>query len=231
MLNLKIRKHFFNKNVSINLIGSFVDLSYPVNHLGNSVKTLLDILEGRHSFCKAIRKAKNPLIIIGSAFTLRIDAQMIQNMLRIFAQKAYLLLNNKYNINFVHSNLAQAHYCELGLNSNPKSNINQLNNSSSNIAYIFNNNNEINEKINTKNTFCSLNTHRIDNDNKFQHLLPINSFYERNSLNVNIEGTVQKAFKSKSTLNLSRNSEDILRGIVSSDLNFKKNKFKFFTKK
>ena len=210
MLNLKIRKHFFNKNVSVNLIGSYVDLTYPYNHLGNSLKTLLNIVEGKNNFCKVLRKSKNPLIIIGSEFGLRLDAGIIQNLIRNLSKKSYLLFKNKFNLNFVHSNISQSNYCELGLNSNSKSLIYKTNIKNDNIIFY---NNNVNN-LNYNNSFCSMNTHRIENDNLTKYLLPINSFFERNSINVNVEGLTQKGFKIKTNNNLSRNSEDILRSLI-----------------
>lgn len=233
MLNLKIRKHFLNKNISINLIGVLKDFNFTVNHLGISIKTLLDIVEGKHFFCKQLRKAKNPLIIIGSEFILRKDSLLIQNLIRNLAKNNYLLLNNNYFINFVHANIAQSNLCELGLNSNTNSIIN-LNNFQKKFECFFINNN-INElkkkKNNLENLLCSLNTHRFENDVNFKYNLPINSFYERNSLNINIEGLVQKGFKSKSSLELSRNSEDVFKGIISIDNSIRKIKNQLFTKK
>ena len=235
MLNLKLRKHFYNKNVSINLIGTYTDLTYPINHLGNSIKTLINIVEGKNSFCKQLKKAKNPLIIIGSEFALRVDSTLIQNLIRFLSKKVVLALKNQIGINFVHSNISQAHFCELGLGLNAKSKsylINQKKDIISNKDLLIANNiNDISKKLFVNNNFfCSLNTHRFEHDQLFQYKLPINSFYERDSLNVNIEGVVQKGFKSKTPLICARNSEDIFRGIIALDQNLKLKKI-YFTKK
>ena len=192
-------------------------------------KTLLNIVEGKNSFCKLLRKAKNPLIIVGSEFVLRKDSNVIQNLLRMLSKKNLLLLNTKFNLNFVHANITQTHFSELALNSNAKSSVYNIN---KNNKFFFIDNN-INEYLIQNNAnYCSLNTHRFEYDNKYKYLLPINSFYERNSLNINVEGVVQKAYKVKTPLNLSRNSEDIFRAIFS--LNLEKNLHKnvqIFTKK
>ena len=226
MLNLKIRKHFFNKNIPIYLIGSYFDFNYAVNHLGNSVKTLLNIVEGKHSICKKLRKASNPLIIVGSEFSLRQDALTIQNLIRFLSKKSFLLFKNKCNLNFVLSNMAHMNYMDLGLNSNARSFIHKKR-YKKNRKYIYfaNNLNEMNFKDQAKGIlFCSLNTHRLLKDvfikNKrkrntrfYRFVLPIKSFYERDSININIEGVVQKAFKSITPVKLSANSENIFRAM------------------
>ena len=230
MLNLKIRKHFFNKNIPLFLVGNFVNLTYYYTHLGNSLKTLINILEGKNSFCKHLRKAKNPLIIIGSEFTLRLDGAVFQNLIRFLSKKSFIISNTAINVNFVNLNISQMHACELGAVSNAKSEVHLLNSlkKEKKIGLICNNLNYLDKSI-IKNPifFSSLNTHRFEQDYLFNYILPINSFYERDSLNVNLEGIVQKGFKSKTTLNLSRNSEDVFRSIIFLDkiLNTKRNNF------
>ena len=46
-------------------MGKQTDFTYPIKHLGSSLNILIDIITGKHFFCKEIKKAKNPLIIVG----------------------------------------------------------------------------------------------------------------------------------------------------------------------
>jgi hypothetical protein len=240
MLNLRIRKQFFNKNVFVGLIGSFVDLTFPFSHLGNSLKTLINISEGKNTFCKHLRKAKNPLIIIGSEFGSRVDATAIQNLFRFIGKKAFLNLSNNINLNFVHKSLTQTHLCELGVQSNTKSNINLISNKLDlvdNKFYFYYNNlsnfksvnfekNKIYFKNNItkqKNPLCILNTHKNIFNVSNGMIFPITSFFERDSLNINVEGCVQKGIKSVSPVeSISRNSEDIFKAILLLDKTKKK---------
>jgi len=223
-LNLRIRKHYIKRNISINLIGSFIDLTYPINHLGSSIKTLLNITEGKNSFCKKIRKSLNPMFIIGSEIGLRIDYKTIQKLLMFLNKKSFLLLKNNFNLNYVHSNIAQSNYCELGLNSNSKSKIYLINKKKLfNIHFIENNTNDYKFKDKKKDFFLSLNTHQLSNEHSFKYLVPINSFYERAGLNINIEGIIQKSYKIITPFHESRNSEDVFRAIFfSNKINDKK---------
>jgi NADH-quinone oxidoreductase subunit G len=45
MLNTRIRKRYNQKNIPIGLIGSPVNLTYPISHLGSSTKTLIELAE------------------------------------------------------------------------------------------------------------------------------------------------------------------------------------------
>ena len=55
MLNVKIRKQFFNKEILVGFIGVFSNFIYPVQHLGTTTKTLFQLAEGRHFFCKNLK--------------------------------------------------------------------------------------------------------------------------------------------------------------------------------
>jgi hypothetical protein len=48
MLNVRIRKQVLKNNTQVALIGSAADLTYKVDHLGCSTKTLINISEGKH---------------------------------------------------------------------------------------------------------------------------------------------------------------------------------------
>jgi NADH dehydrogenase (ubiquinone) Fe-S protein 1 len=53
VLNARIRKAAKN-DLKIGVVGSAVDLTYEYEHLGNTTRVLMDILEGKHPFCSRI---------------------------------------------------------------------------------------------------------------------------------------------------------------------------------
>lgn len=68
VLNVKFRK-LFQKGANIYNIGFTSSSTYYIKTLGNSMKTLLAIIEGTHWFTSKLLNAQKPLIIIGeSAF-------------------------------------------------------------------------------------------------------------------------------------------------------------------
>jgi len=115
MLNLKIRKHFFNKEIPVYLIGNSLNLNYPVTHLGNSTKILYKIAEGSHSFCQKLRFHTNPLFIAGSELGYRKDSKALQNVIRHIGKKSFLHLKNFCGVNTIHASVGLAQLCELGL--------------------------------------------------------------------------------------------------------------------
>ncbi len=228
MLNMRIRKNFFNKEILIANIGINYDFTYPTMHLGNSTRILLNIVEGKHIFCKKLRTAYNPLIIVGSEIGLRLDSKVLQNLLRFLGMKNFLNLKKNLNLNVVHSNLSQIHLCDLGLNISAQSPlylslINKFLLKEKIKTFIYNNVDNLSQKdiSNEKNIhFCSLLTHNNFNGVSFFNF-PINTLYEKSSITLNTEGLVQKAYKSITPLFNSRNSEDFFKALIKLDGNKK----------
>jgi NADH-quinone oxidoreductase chain G len=234
MLNLKIRKHFFNKEVPVYSLGNFQNQTYPLFHLGNSPKILIKIAEGSHSFCKILRKSLNPLIIIGSEIGFRKDSKALQNVLRYISQKNFLNLKNFSGLNTIHSSTSLVNVCELGLALYANSTFYQQ---SLNKNFLFENKsvflNNVDEDL-TK-TLKNINSQKNDVYFLDTHLnfklkknlmnkrisFPVTTLFERDSILINSEGRVQKAYKSVTSNLVARNSEDVLSAI---NFIFNKNK-------
>ncbi len=66
VLNARIRKRWRRGGVRVGLLGERVDLTYGAEHLGAGPDTLTELVEGKHSFAKALADAERPLIIVGA---------------------------------------------------------------------------------------------------------------------------------------------------------------------
>jgi NADH-quinone oxidoreductase subunit G len=115
LLNVKIRKQFFNKEIPVAYIGEFMNFTYPILHVGTTTKSLLNVIEGKHKLCKLLRNAKNPLIIYGTEVGFRKDSLCLQNLINFLSLKTFLNLKNYIGINLLHQNISQTSFCELGL--------------------------------------------------------------------------------------------------------------------
>jgi len=94
VLNARLRKHFVQNNTLVVTIGATTSLTYNTYHLGNSLKILLQIIEGKHWFCNRLVKTKMPLIIFGSGF---LSDQVSVNFLKLI--KDWLKLLSTVNLN------------------------------------------------------------------------------------------------------------------------------------
>ena len=80
-LNLKLRGRIKKGNFRIVSLGPTVDLTYPVETLGLTLKNLLSIVSGNHIFCQDLVKDSNPIIIVGSEVYKRKDGLKIFKIL------------------------------------------------------------------------------------------------------------------------------------------------------
>lgn len=54
VFNARIRKAVVNNNLQVGLIGAPYDMTYEYDHIGTNVKTLVDLIDGRHPFSSRI---------------------------------------------------------------------------------------------------------------------------------------------------------------------------------
>ena len=65
LLNVRLRQLVIKKNITIASIGFPTDLTYPINQLGNGMKTLYQLAQGKHGALWRALQAKNPNILLG----------------------------------------------------------------------------------------------------------------------------------------------------------------------
>ena len=80
LYNIHLRKRFLQGGFKIASIGSPVDLTYPVSHLGLGTQTLQDLALGKNSFFDEMSKAKSPMILLGSALLTKKDYSLIEGL-------------------------------------------------------------------------------------------------------------------------------------------------------
>ena len=90
-LNLNLRQRFFKGNFKCILIGSLIDITFPLSYIGSNVKIIKDIIEGNNLNCRDLIKSKNPLAIINDEFLKRNDDLLYA--LKLLNTTKYLRLN------------------------------------------------------------------------------------------------------------------------------------------
>jgi NADH dehydrogenase/NADH:ubiquinone oxidoreductase subunit G len=82
-LNLNLRQRFFKGNFKCLVIGSFIDLTFPISFLGSNLDTLRTIAEGNHLVCQDLKSATNPMIIVNSELLKRHDGNNVIETLKM----------------------------------------------------------------------------------------------------------------------------------------------------
>jgi NADH-quinone oxidoreductase subunit G len=96
ILNARLRKRFLTKKLNIASIGDPLDLTYKHQNLGNDLKILQDILEGKNQFCEKLKNSHRNMLIIGEDLVSCQDGLEIIKLCKAIAQK-YNMINNDWN--------------------------------------------------------------------------------------------------------------------------------------
>ncbi|PCJ40290.1 MAG: NADH-quinone oxidoreductase subunit G [Alphaproteobacteria bacterium] len=112
---LNIRLRYLSKRGPIASVGNVENLTYPVQHLGNTVKALENILAGKGDFAKALKAAKNPMIILGSGATSHPDGAYILKLAHDIADKFGMVRDGWNGFNILHHAASRVGAMDLGL--------------------------------------------------------------------------------------------------------------------
>ncbi|AFX98788.1 NADH dehydrogenase (quinone), G subunit [Candidatus Endolissoclinum faulkneri L2] len=101
LINARIRKRWMAGPIDIALIGKKVNLNYDYDHIGVGPKTLVEIMNGSHSFANILNNAKRPMIIVGMGALARSDGSAILDTALKIASNTGMLnsghIDNKKN--------------------------------------------------------------------------------------------------------------------------------------
>ena len=86
VLNARIRKRHLMGKFPIAAIGPAIDLSYPVDWLGEGADVLAEIANGSHPFAEVLKTAEKPMIIVGSGAAARPDGASVLGLARQIAE-------------------------------------------------------------------------------------------------------------------------------------------------
>ena len=67
IFNTRLRKCWIHNELDVAVVGpKDVDLSYEVEHLGESADVVQQLADGKHPFSKRLAAAQKPVVIVGS---------------------------------------------------------------------------------------------------------------------------------------------------------------------
>lgn len=118
LVNARIRKRYLKSGMAnpliIGNIGPESPLTYPCEQLGDTAKTIKDVLEGKHPFSAQLKAAHRPMLILGQAAMSRRDSLEILNLTQKIAEK-YGFIQEKWNgFNALHTAAARVGALDLG---------------------------------------------------------------------------------------------------------------------
>jgi NADH-quinone oxidoreductase chain G len=184
ILNIHLINRLKKGNFEIASIGSKNNYTYPVENLGLTINTLIDIIQGKHFFCKKLKKAKNPIIIVGNNFFFQ-----LKESIHIFEKFKNLSFIPLTNFNILHNQSSYLNFLEIF---NKKYHFEKK---ESNLYYLYNTDFQKNIKQNVlkKEDFIIYQGHHFNLDaQKSNLILPGLTFLEKEGIYLNTQGLIQK---------------------------------------
>ena len=217
VLNARIRKAYIHNNCKIGLIGKAIDLTYEYKHLSNNIDYLNEILNDQSDFCTVLRKAKKPLIIIGTS---AINLSDGKDILKICAEiaKKYKITNHNFNgLNILQQDISRVGALDIGFYNNffDLDYYNSLKQHIQNykpVVFLLGLD-EIDHSILQDSFVVYLGHHGDATANIADIILPIPAFPEKTSTFVNMEGRVMQTTKCYNPIGESKEEWKIFRAL------------------
>ena len=204
ILNYHIRKRFLKAPLTIGSFGSPLHFSLPYNHLGTSLYSFFDFIEGKNTFCKNLRKSNKPLIIIGKSFLNVLNGVYVDLFTSFLKKNLGIKKNcNVGVINFLCTKASD--FSKYYLNLYKKQQDNRFD-----VMYIFGDFDLYSKKINAKTNIIQSHSGSLFIQKNSDIVLPCHSFLEKTNFFINMEGIMQKANKASTPLGQSYSDSEIL---------------------
>nr|YP_009476681.1 NADH dehydrogenase subunit 11 [Storeatula sp. CCMP1868]AVM81174.1 NADH dehydrogenase subunit 11 [Storeatula sp. CCMP1868] len=219
VLNLKLRKQFIKRDFLVANLGSRLNLTFPIFQLTINSFKFLNVIAGKHLFCKFLRKIEKSIAIIGSAFLNVTDENNNRFFLAKFLINSKIINSKFFGLNILSSRATDVAIYNLGLKT-------KILRKSSKPKFLFVLGDTVFQKdcINTFVCFQGIQGNELLIMSNV--VLPSCAFTEKNSLFINIEGRFQNSQKAVSMPKNSKLDFDIILSILNLfDLNLMK-KFK-----
>jgi NADH-quinone oxidoreductase subunit G len=198
IVNARIRKRYLSGELKIAAIGCEKDLGYKYQNLGNDSSALIDILQQKSQINQDLKKAKKPMLIVGSDAVNKYNSLDIIKVIKAIADKFNFIQDNWNGFNFLakESGLINGLALEFTGSHSVKSIIEQCQAGDVKMIILHSVDDEIDFES-LKNCFVVyIGSHGDKGAHIADVILPGLTFAEKESSYINIEGKIQKTQKS-----------------------------------
>ncbi len=208
LVNTRIRKKWLRDRVKIGVIGQAADLTYPYEHLGTSPQDLEKLIKAKGGFADVLKKAKNPMLIIGTGAFQRNDGAAVQYLAREAADKFSMVTKDWNGFNVLHNAASRVGALDVGFYSKDGFDLSKMS-----FVYLLGADDFNPEQI-SKKAFVVYQGHHGDvGAHRADVILPGAAYTEKDALYVNTEGRVQQARRAVYPPGEAREDWKILRAL------------------
>jgi NADH-quinone oxidoreductase subunit G len=208
VLNSRIGRMVRKKKLKVARVGEIYEQNYRVTELGSSPAILGDILDGKHPFAAELKKALNPIIIIGdSAYSRKDGAALMEAAYEI--SKQY-----KAIFNVLHNHASTVGALDIGFTNDKISAVDMA--SKLKCLYLLGS-----DEIDIPDgAFVIYQGHHGDKGaNRADIVLPGCAYTEKDGIYINMEGRAQAAHRAVQAPGMSKDDREIL-SLIMKELEF-----------
>jgi NADH-quinone oxidoreductase subunit G len=114
LVNARLRKRHLQGGFNIAAIGPALDLSFPVEMLGEGGETVGAVATRTHPWAERLRQAKNPMLIVGQGALTRADGGQVLAAAREIAEHCGLVRDGWNGFNVLHRAAARVGGLDIG---------------------------------------------------------------------------------------------------------------------
>lgn len=197
ILNTILRKHQLSRDLTFYSIGLYNSLNLQDQHLGNTSKTLVSLLENKLQATRSLIKTKGTTVFLGAESLKSINGSVLQSISRILGQKLFVRTKEGERLGVLNSNTTGLIMNTLGIAAGVRSNWNseEIKNKELNILFGVQPYALSNKKwLSNKTKLISFSTHKTVNLIP-ERVVPLKTPYEKNGYFVAIDSRIRKSYK------------------------------------
>jgi NADH-quinone oxidoreductase subunit G len=114
LVNARLRKRHLMGGFRVAAIGPAIDLSFPVERLGDGGETLNALVGGAHPWAEVLRGAKAPMLVVGQGALSRPDGARVLGAARAIAENFAMVRHEWNGFNVLHRAASRVAGLDLG---------------------------------------------------------------------------------------------------------------------
>ena len=197
ILNTRIRKAYLKNKTKIISMGNIGDLNYPYDHIDNDLDTLNEILSEKGQIYKLIKNSKFPIFIIGQSFFKVKSANYFFNKIKKFLKNNIKVDHEWSPLNILSNNASTVGAYDLDIISSKNGeniNLYKLKKNLFDVIFLIGQDNLDFKK--KKEFVVYIGSHGDKGADSADVILPGSAYTEQDGYFTNLEGKIQKSYKS-----------------------------------
>ncbi|HQS83840.1 MAG: NADH-quinone oxidoreductase subunit G [Alphaproteobacteria bacterium 16-39-46] len=197
LLNVRLRKRYLQGNFDVGMVGHKADLTYPYTFISETPAGLEALLEGKTPWASIFKKAKKPMVILGSGALKRTDGMALQAYALKIAQKYGAFRDDWIGYNILHTAASRVGALDVGFipqkeGWTAQKMYQEAEKGNLKFLYLLGADENHEKRVNSTNCFVVYQGHHGDfAAQRADVILPGSAFTEKNATYVNTEGRVQ----------------------------------------